>query len=289
MRRSHRPKRVIPHGPSQPTNSPPSSPTLAASATDEEQLEGSFLLVSGEEDEVSSTVGSSLLDSVIGDLLSDSSEEPAGREGWDESTDGGELEHHTISSIVGNSYIDAEATATHLDSSMGTLQNSTSSSQIRLIMPALEASGITADSNTPSGSLTSLLNIPSIQRPLPPAAFTQRRRGSSPSGRGVEASWLEASSKLWNISPEMEHMLNEAGEYKLLASTENVVLEKKLRKDELMVGAEKEEKLELKFTEKQPSRAQVAQQELRRALVRADLIGRNGKTKKWLASQLLSK
>lgn len=284
MRRSPKPARTSTYRPPAPSThnmaSPPSSPSLAASISDDEHLEGSFLLVSVEEDETSSTIGSSLRDSVIGDLLSDSSEEPAGREGWDGSTDGGESDHHSSLSITGGSYIDAEATATAVTSSMGPLEESTSSSQVRLIMPALEASGITSESTTPSESLVNLLAIPDVKRPPPSAAQIHQRRGSSPSGRGVEASWLEASSRLWNIPPEMDSLLSEAGEYKLLASMDDIVEEKEpgYLGEKAAVGTEFAKVF--MGDEKKQDQATTAHHELRRALVAADLAGRR-MAKKW--------
>lgn len=262
--------------------SPPASPTLGASVSTDDHLDASYMLVNGEEDEESSTIGSSLRDSVIGDLLSESSEEPpAGHDGWDENTDGEQSDdedNQPSPSITGRSYVDAEATATDVTSSMGTLQQSINSSQVRLIMPALEASGITTDSTTPGNSLGNLLTVPDNSHQAIPSVIRQRRRGSSPTGRGVEASWLEASSKLWNIPPELENMFTDVGEYKLMSSTDDVIHQ-----------ASPEEGVERRSGSKagnddaggqHKEQETVARQQLRRALAEADMVGRRI-AKKW--------
>ena len=254
--------------------SPPPSPYSADASSDDENLEGSFLLVSGEEDEVSSTIGSSLRDSVIGDLLSESSDDPVARDLWEEGDDTNEPEHASPS-LAGGSFLDAEATSSELNSSMATIQNSTSSSQIRLIIPTLEASGVADD-----GSFASLFNTLEATRGLPAVPF-QRRRTSSPSGRGVEPSWLEASSKLWNIPPEMDSILSEAREYKMLASTEDVK-----EKMETWTIKENGAKVFDRKAQEGPQRASpdeeiITQTQYRKALVTAGSVRLPGLAKKW--------
>ena len=228
--------------------SPPLSPTSTDTHhSEDERLEGSYLLVSGEEDETCSTVGSSLRDSVIGDIFSDSSsEDPIGREGWDASTDGGESfngdndltraesELFERTDLVGGSYADAEATASELAESSSTIQrglDSISSSQIRLIMPDPSSSfstssGTLSPGETPNGSVANLVGSRSTVVPRLPFA---RRQSTI---RAIDKSWLEAS-KLWNMAPEVQSMLVEPvvnddqrldrkGHDDLLASREDV-------------------------------------------------------------------
>jgi len=293
MPRSPRPPRAKLHRPSAPSSqsrtSPPSSPNLAASTSVDDHLDGSFLLVSGgvnnteavcgEDDEISSNVGSSLRDSLIGDLLSDTSEEPAGREAWEGSTDGGDVDHPPNPWLGGSFFIDAEATATEDSSSANQLHESTFSSQVKLIMPALEASGLTSDGSTPNESLANLLNIPHVQRSSTPACSTQRRRATSPSGRGVEPSWLEASSRLWNVSPELGNILGEGGEYWLLASTDRKP--KQMTEEPKEAMSESHLQASLTQAEKPRGYVEAVDQQLRRALFSADMVGLSGKTKRW--------
>jgi hypothetical protein len=200
----------------------PSSHSSPVASDDEAQsLSESFLFVSNESNleddrETSSTLGSSLRGSVIGigDFLSDTSSEPEhGDHHW---TTDDELDNLTS---LGDSYADAEATSTELSGSKSTISrgplhgygygfDSTSSSQVRLIMPDPAASFTSSgNGSTPSASLGNLLKLPDLAR-----------RGS---GLGVDKSWLEASSRLWNISPELGILLHDGEGYGVLESRED--------------------------------------------------------------------
>ncbi|ORX34238.1 hypothetical protein BD324DRAFT_653506 [Kockovaella imperatae] len=199
--------------------SPPASPTTTHSVDD--QLESSYLFVHDhDQDETSSEPGSSLRDSVIG--LSDSSSEPQGRERWedDESTSSGEhvddlvhLDSDPAPSILDGSYIDAEATASTLSEmtdSRATVNRrlrELSESQVRLIMPDPSSSSFTSatisDNTTPSGSLGNLLSISSeAVKPINP------RRDTSSTLRPIDKSWLENSSRLWNVPPDLRQKID---------------------------------------------------------------------------------
>lgn len=200
-------------------------------------MEGSFLLVPPdvEEDECS-TVGSSLPDSV---LFSDS--DTHRDEGWESSNDGESVDGHLhdsppasltsrtnlidsvlLASPSIDSYIDADATNTFsdLNESRSTIDDafeSTSSSQIRLIMPDPASSFLTSsDGTTPSASFANIQTVPDLA-----GMKKDRRRGR------VDQGWLEASSRLWSITPEVHNMLGDQKEdqkpgfpddYMLLAS-----------------------------------------------------------------------
>lgn len=216
---------------------PPMSPTDGYTS-DDDKLEGSFLLVTGEEDD-SSTVGSSMRDS-INDIFSDSSNEEHRHDPWEGSTTGSEsepteLQHADLHSTEESdgillaspdigSYIDAEATATYSDmgDSRSTIHRglqSLSSSQVRLIMPDPVSSFLTSsDGSTPSASYGNLKQIPDMPT-----------RINKDGKRGIDRSWLEASSRLWNVAPEVQavkadsktgrpRMADEAGPYEILAS-----------------------------------------------------------------------
>jgi hypothetical protein len=187
---------------------------------------------SEDEETTSSTLGSSIRGSVI-DLLSDTSSEPS--QGDQDSQWEDDLhDQHDLS----GSYADAEATATELSDSKTTLASSqtypygldsTASSQIRLIMPDPTASfsSSSGTETTPSASLGNLLSLPALPR-----------RGSGIGGT-VDRSWLEASSRLWNVSPEMESLVIEADvvSYKVLQSMENIKQDEGKEEKEVLLPA----------------------------------------------------
>lgn len=173
-------------------------------------------------------------DSINGDIFSDSSNEEH-REPWEGSTDGSESEtadthvhDHSTDEVDGvlltspelGSYIDAEATATYADmgDSRSTIHrglHSLDSSQVRLIMPDPVSSFLTSsDGTTPSASYGNLKQIPDMPSRL---------------AKGVDKEWLEASSRLWKVAPEVQGLLDDnksgqprfiddSGAYQLLAS-----------------------------------------------------------------------
>jgi len=218
-----------------------STSTRSSDQTNHDHLEGSFLLVppDGEEDECS-TVGSSLPDSIV---FSDS--EGHRDEGWESSNDGDSIDERLRDSPRGSpsarsrsidsmllaspstdSYIDAEATNTfsEMNESRSTIHNafeSTSSSQVRLIMPDPGSSFLTSsDGTTPSGSFANIKTVPESS-----GNRKERTRGR------VDQGWLEASSRLWSITPEVQTMIEDTkatkvrdaiGDYELLASRDEI-------------------------------------------------------------------
>jgi hypothetical protein len=225
-----------------------------ASSEDEVEVDDlgeSFHIVSsprnGQDDDGSSTtstINTSLRDSVIGTLSDTSSERPGGSVSG--GSVAGELEEIDIemesdtdasASLIGGSYADAEATESNLTSNSNSMSISdladsrntisqynegdtpAANSLIRLVFPTPEASFTSSGTgetisggDTPSGSLANL---------LPPVAGEKDRDAKSRDtaerfdrlaksvqSKGVAESWLQ-SSKLWNIPPEMEEMMHE--------------------------------------------------------------------------------
>ena len=216
----------LPHG-----LSPPASPATTHRSTDD-HLESSYLFIN-ESDETSSEIGSSLRDSVIGDLSDSSSEAPIGREGWEDddftvNTDRQSDEHGELVRIENElgsegSYIDAEATASDLGGSRSTVQHNLldlSDSQIRLIMPdpgsSFTTSATVSDNTTPSGSLGSLLSTAERgERDVKP--MTIRRILLQLSVPSTRAGWKRAvdygtsrriSSQLWSLRPRRSQTTN---------------------------------------------------------------------------------
>ena len=219
--------------------SPPASPATTHRAADD-HLESSYLFIN-ESEETSSEIGSSLRDSVIGDLSDSSSEAPIGREGWEDddftlstgrqSEEQGELVQIDDDLGPEGSYIDAEATASDLGGSRSTIQRhlqELSDSQVRLIMPdpgsSFTTSATVSDNTTPSGSLGNLLST--VERADYDGKPTPMRRDTASTLRPIDKSWLEASSRLWNVPTDLKSALvfetEEKGDYQLLASIEDV-------------------------------------------------------------------
>ena len=210
--------------------SPPVSPSTTH--TTDDHLGSSYLFV--HEDDTSSEIGSSLRGSVIGEL-SDSSSDLPGREGWEDESASGD--HHSDDIVqvespidpdqgeLGGSYIDAEATASTLSGSRDTVHRhlaELSDSQVRLIMPDPSSSftsAIFSSETTPSASLGNLLSV-SDDNGKP----TSLRRDTSSTIRPIDRSWLENSTKLWNVPSELKERIDaqEESAYSLLSSTEEI-------------------------------------------------------------------
>jgi hypothetical protein len=207
-----------------------------------------------------STINTSLRDSVIGTLSDTSSERPSGSISG--GSVAGELEEIDIEtesdtdvsvSLIGGSYADAEATESNsmsisdLADSRNTISQynqynegdtPAANSLIRLVFPTPEASFTSSGTgetisggDTPSGSLANLLPPVSGDKDRDAKSRDTAERfdrlAKSVQSKGVAESWLQ-SSKLWNIPPEMEEMMHEQeheheqGEYQLLASTDGI-------------------------------------------------------------------
>ncbi|RSH92610.1 hypothetical protein EHS25_008055 [Saitozyma podzolica] len=247
---------------SHPTASPPASPSSAtmydASSEDEVEVDDlgeSFHIVSsprnGQDDDGSSTtstINTSLRDSVIGTLSDTSSERPGGSVSG--GSIAGELEEIDIemesdtdgsASLIGGSYADAEATESNSTSNPNSMSISdladsrntisqynegdtpAANSLIRLVFPTPEASFTSSGTgetisggDTPSGSLANL---------LPPVAGDKDRDAKS-------RDTAERFDRLAKSVQKMEEMMHEherereqeheQGEYQLLASTDGI-------------------------------------------------------------------
>ena len=165
-----------------------------------------------DDDEVSSTIGSSLGDSVLDGILSDtSSAEPDSAndlDEWEETEQdlgrGGDDDRvrnddTPLPSLLSGSYIDADASTegTGLEQSVPAFK-STASSQVGLVLPDPASSFHTSsDGTTPSGSLARLGHMSSVAdvyntiQPLQPRLEKQH----------VTQHWVDASSNLWNNIP----------------------------------------------------------------------------------------
>ena len=326
-------------------------------------MDSSYLLVQShvpDDDQLS--IDSSLRDSVIedelGDLLTDSeSEPPAGREGWyntdDEDSVSGDREVHEVSQevdetmvvpqqtleeelsaaesspLIDGSYIDAEATASMIESrsTINDHLNNLSDSQVRLIMPDPAASYTTSsssDNTTPSGSLGNLLRLPDLSSDrtvtqstylaskgskeegdstILPLRRSHLTAGTPPFARNISSiekntekegdSWLDRSSKLWELPPELRPKVRSEesfkGEYRLLQSQDDIKATIKtyklsqntpppassLEKDESGSDSEWEQ------AEIVSNPARLRQAALRRVIATANRAGVRGLAKKW--------
>ncbi|KAK8865754.1 hypothetical protein IAR55_000901 [Kwoniella newhampshirensis] len=226
------------------TSSPPSSPSSSdLPHSDDEALTD----LSDSWMEVESSVAPSVLGD-LSDTSSDSQDQDhesrsnflASADREDSDNDDHDTQHDAVvingsPSLAGGDYTDAEASTSKLGSSMDTIQQdldeSTSSSQIRLIFPDPGASFSTISDSFSEGVTPNAVNMnahpflqpenkegPRADAEPDKSLKSSPRRRSSPIKRGIEGSWLHSSSKLWEISSPA----TQGHEYELLSSTDDM-------------------------------------------------------------------